>query len=216
MAKHAHLKGLRHLGVLSMVLLAGTSFAETVYISDIMTDVSLRKGEGTEFKIARILKTGDTAELVESRESGWSFIRLGSGVEGWVLTRYLSKEVPARQQLEGANAARLKAEGDRDRLSNELKEVRKQLGNQKALQDELDRIRKVSQEALQMEAENKSLKEQVGTLESKVQNLSDEKRLLERRSDTQFFMAGAGVLILGWIIGMVMARRRRRPVGVLE
>ncbi|MEO5364197.1 MAG: TIGR04211 family SH3 domain-containing protein [Magnetococcus sp. DMHC-8] len=180
--------------------------------------ILMRRGPETQYKIVQMLKIGEELEILEDdKASGWARVRAtSSGLEGWVLRRLISPEMPPQVQLDTIRESLRRAEEERNRLRVEAEDLRKRVGSQEKLEAELTRVRKVSQNALEIERENQSLSQKVRNLEQEMKQLADDNRILERQSDTSFFLAGSAVLTIGLIGGAVLARRRRTSFGSLE
>ncbi|WP_193771191.1 TIGR04211 family SH3 domain-containing protein [Candidatus Magnetaquicoccus inordinatus] len=191
--------------------------AETGYAVDDCR-ILMRRGPETRYKIVQMLKIGEEMEILEDdRASGWARVRAtASGLDGWVLRRLISPEMPPQVQLDTIRETLRRAEEERNRLRSENEELRKRVGSQEKLEAELTRIRKISQNALEIERENESLAQKLRTAEQEMKQLSDDNRILERQTDTSFFLAGSAVLAIGMISGAVLARRRRSTFGSLE
>ncbi|MBF0622736.1 MAG: TIGR04211 family SH3 domain-containing protein [Magnetococcales bacterium] len=191
------------------VLCANAAEAEMRYITDEFT-VTMRRGENATFKVVRILKTGMEVELLESGKTGWDRVRTRDGSEGWVLRRFLSGDVPARVQLFKSNKQLRAAEEERDRLREEIKALKVDLRDQNKLQTELDRIRKVSRNALTLEQGNKEMAQRLEVMEENLNRVTNQKMILEQQSDRSFLVAGAAILVLGMVIGFILTRSRGR------
>ncbi|MBF0427490.1 MAG: TIGR04211 family SH3 domain-containing protein [Magnetococcales bacterium] len=168
--------------------------AEDRYVID--QNINMRQGPQVGSQVLRTLKFGDKLTFLESNSSGWDRVRNGDGNEGWVAHRGLSAKIPP--------------EIERDHMRSELAEMKSKLGSQEKLQNELKRVQEVSRNALRIEQENQELMAKVLRLEKDLKQASDDNRILEKQSDTLFFLSGAGVLLLGFIIGL-LSRRRRKP-----
>ncbi|MBF0126126.1 MAG: TIGR04211 family SH3 domain-containing protein [Magnetococcales bacterium] len=177
-----------------MLACAVPALAEDRYVID--EAINMRREPATNFPVIRVLKLGEKLQLVESNSSGWDKVRCGDGTEGWVARRATSNKIPV--------------EIERNQLRADLEDLRSKLVAQDKLQHELKRIQEVSRNALKMEQENQDLNAKVSRLEKDLKQASDENRILEKQSDTLFFLAGAGVLLLGFISGL-LSRRRRKP-----
>lgn len=181
--------------------------------------IVMRHGPATSFKIVQMLKIGEEVEILESDlPSGWDRVHvLRSGLEGWVLHRFISTKPPPRIQLNASREAERLAAEERDRLRIELETLRQQMRSQAKLEAELARIRKVSHNALEIERQNGTLSQKVRRMEKEITRLADDNRILAKQADTSFFLAGAAVLIVGLIGGAVLTRRQRSsPFGSLE
>ena len=84
--------------VLSLVCLSAG--AETMYIRDTLY-VPLRTGESLDHRVIhRGLKSGTRVERLEvGSESGFSLVRTGEGLEGWLQSQYLTSEMVAADRL---------------------------------------------------------------------------------------------------------------------
>src|SRR3954462_11102916 len=85
---------------LLLTLMAASSVAETLYISDQLT-VPLRRGPSNGHKIINAaLPSGTALEVLgEDQAAGFTQVRTPNGIEGWVPTQYLANQRPARDQL---------------------------------------------------------------------------------------------------------------------
>ncbi len=206
-----------------LALSAGTAaWAETTrYVTD-QLEITLRSGQSTKHQILRMLKSGTPLEVLEvDKESGYTRVRTPDGKEGWVITRYLDSVPSARERLAAAQQrlATLKMDNSRlnktvQQLNGEKAELERRLGrlqrDHKRLQQELDRIRKTSASALAIDKENKELKNRLRKLEQEHQVVLQENEDLRDRRDREWFMAGAGVILLGMGIGLIIPKIRWR------
>ncbi|MBF0628849.1 MAG: TIGR04211 family SH3 domain-containing protein [Magnetococcales bacterium] len=176
-----------------MLLSAGPALAEDRYVID--DQINLRKTPALTAPVARTLKAGDKLELLDGNSSGWDHVKLADGTDGWVARRSLSAKIPV--------------EIERNQLRAEIDELRAKLVSHDKLQNELKRIQEVSRNALRIEQENQELIAKANRLEKELKQASDENRILEKQADTLFFLAGAGVLILGFISGLLSRKRRK-------
>lgn len=192
-----------------LLLTAAPVGAQTRYVGDNF-DVTVRTGSDISHRVVKILHTGDKLEVLEKAENGWSRIRTDKGVEGWVLTRYLADNPPARQRLEAAVQAQAEAEAERDRLKEALLKSQEQIGRLETAQAELERVRKLSANALNLERENQLLKARLQTLEKEAATARQQLESAEEKDGTRFFLAGAGVLLLGLIGGSLLSSRPQK------
>ncbi|MFP4561130.1 MAG: TIGR04211 family SH3 domain-containing protein [Thiohalorhabdus sp.] len=199
--------------VLLALLLAFTSLAvqaETRYVSDEL-EITLRRGKSDQHKILGSVESGAEVEVLEvDQEAGFTRVQTPSGTEGWVLTRYLMDEPAARdriadmrERLERNQERMEEMEGQRE----ELQALEKENGE---LTRELEELKEVSSNAV-------DLKERAETLDQKNQEQAEElKRLQEENSRLQdlsaqtWFTRGAGVIIAGMLVGLILPRIRFR------
>ena len=79
---------------------AGAVAQDERYVTDQLR-LEMRTGPGTSNRIVRMLDSG-TRVAVRAEQDGWSRIALPDGGEGWILSRYLMAEEPARARLQDA------------------------------------------------------------------------------------------------------------------
>ena len=201
-------------------LLTGHAMAETNYISD-QLEVTLRSGKSTSHSIIRMLRSGTPVEVLDQdKDSGYTLVR-AQGKEGWVLTRYLMKGPVPRDQL--AEAQKKLAELDlqnrklmttMQNLKDEKGEIEKANSSMDAdyrkVSQELSEIKRTASSALAIDSENKDLKSRLVALERSLQTLQQENESLKDRTARDWFMLGAGVLLIGILVGLVIPRIRWR------
>lgn len=199
--------------------IAVPAMAETLYVSD-QLEIPMRSGISNQHRIVRMLPSGTPVTVLETDSTaGYTQVQTPSGVEGWVLSRYLMKIPAARDRLTAAEkkladlelenrerAAKLAEAGTtKESLLGEVEQLNKE--NSKLTQ-ELAEIRRTASNALALDSENKQLKNKLLELEREQQNLAQENDSLRDRSDRDWFMVGAGVVILGIILGLILPRIR--------
>ncbi len=209
---------------LILVLLLGlvtTAMAETRYVSDRL-EIQMRTGKGTKFRIMRMLPSGTALEVLETdKENGYTRVRAPGGVEGWVLTRLLMKGQAARDKLADAEKRLARLELENRKLSSSFENMKKEKGGSdqerqqlskenRKISQELENIRRTASSSLAIDAENRELKSRIVAYERQVQSLQQENSGLKDRTARDWFMVGAGVVILGMIIGLIIPRIRWR------
>ena len=209
---------------LILVLLLGlvtTATAETRYVSDRL-DIQMRTGKGTQFRIMRMLSSGTAVEILETdQENGYTRVRAPGGVEGWVLSRVLMKGRAAREKLANAEKRLASLELENRRLTSSFDALKKEKGGtdqelrkfdkeNRKISQELDNIRRTASSSLAIDAENRELKSRIVAYERQVQSLQQENSGLKDRTARDWFMVGAGVIILGMVIGLIIPRIRWR------
>jgi SH3 domain protein len=208
------------------IILFGTCFfasapamAEPGWVSD-QIEVTLRTGPSTSNAITRMLRSGTQIDVVRrDEEAGWSLVRTSGGDEGWVLTRYLMNEPPARQQLERLTSQLDTAASEGTSLTSQLSAIKNQYDqatetiaslerDKQALQTELAQIRETSANTIAIDRQNKDLRQQLTDAEIKVSILEQENEALSGQTTRNWFLAGALVLFVGVIMGLWLPRIR--------
>jgi len=179
------------------------SFAEDIYVAGI-TKVTMRTGPGIEHKIIDILTSGDKLELVEYKKD-WSLVTTAGGRTGWVLTRFLTQEVPDLFIIE-------KLKKDNQELIAKLGTLEAEnkilAGKNSALvlfEEKYNKLEQESADFLKLAAKYKKIMEefagQKGQIEILEKSLSQEQKL--------WFLIGAGVFIFGLLLGLMTRKKKR-------
>jgi SH3 domain protein len=191
--------------------------AKKSYVTDKL-EVQMRSGHSLQHKSLKLLTPGTSLTILDQdAESGYSRVRLDSGEEGWVLTRYLSAEPTARNLLDEATRKLEGALEDNRRLREELaalksgkegtdKASRQQQTEIERLNTELIAIRQASANALQIQAERDRLQESVIALERDLEAMRREKNALDSDYRQDWFLIGAGVLFGGVLLGVILPK----------
>jgi SH3 domain protein len=203
------------------LLVCGTALAETRYVSDNL-EITMRSGKGTSYGIIRMLRSGTPVEVLEEdKDAGYTQVRVKGGKEGWVLSRFLMKGRAARDRLATAEKSlaeleleNRKMETSMTALTGEKAALVKQLesleGQTRNVSQELSEIKRTASSALAIDSENKELKGRVVSLERQLQILQQENEGLRDRTARDWFLVGAGVVLLGIIVGLIIPRIRWR------
>jgi len=202
-----------------LILFSTPVLAESKYISDTMK-VTMRTGPGNDRKIISLLKIGKKVEVLEAGNE-WTLVRLENGKEGWVINRFLTDKIPSDIELKilkskhealMAKAARIQEENslmkaENKKLSTEFSVSRKKLqettNDYKALKTE-------SKEFLELQSKFKAASSKLAEQTKKAEKFEDELTKLLWNQNIKWFLSGAGILILGFIIGFSTKRQRRR------
>jgi len=195
--------------------------AETKYIRDDI-QVMVRTDPGSQRKIVAMPETGTRVEVLENSEEGWSRIRLPDDKEGWMLTRYLSpgppnKAVIAKLTREN-EALRQQAEALREenpRLKKERDELQKALSGQtenaQSLKESYETLKSESSKFLDLKASYEKVSKDLAARMQQQTELENRVKDLQNTRILRWFLAGAGVLFVGFIIGFMARRPKRRP-----
>ena len=205
-----------------LLLAAGPLAAQTRYVSDSIP-VEIRRGPSTEFLILRNLQAGEAVEVLEQNaDAGWSRIRVrDEGTEGWILTRFLTAEPIARDRLAAAERNLTAARNRVSELEQETQGLAAQLQSATAALEqtrtvhgevsaELADIRTAAATAIEIRDENQALRQRLAERDQEVERLTLENGVLGSRSDQNWFIVGAGVLLGGIVIGLIALSLRRK------
>lgn len=208
--------------------MTGLAQAESRYVTDDLT-ITVRSGEDSGYRVLESLPSGTQVEVLsENSESGYSRVRTPGGTEGFALTRYLISDKPAQVQLAEAREEleKLRAQSDND-TTKELNELKSEYQALKLqydslefenvqLSQQLDTVRENASNVVSLIDERDEALQRANRLSTELDELRVRNRELENNSDKKWFMAGAGVLILGVVVGIILPRvsgRRRSRWG---
>lgn len=197
---------------------AGSAVAETRYISD-KVYVPLRSGDSSRHRIVhRGLPSGEKVELLQSNEeSGYSEVRTGGGIQGWLPTHYLVDSPVARTLLERANAKIKELDTDNKQLKEKLSntgqvsteaqsDLEAAMAENNALKDELDEVKRISANAIKLDTDNRQLLEANQALSNEVDVLKTDNARLRENKENEFFLNGAFAVIIGVMITLIIPR----------
>lgn len=213
---------MRRIGLVSLVLVAAAVQGQTRYVTD-RTIVELRRGPSTEYLILRNLEAGQALEVLEQDSAtGYSRVRVADqGTEGWLLTRFLAAEPIARDKLAAAERG-LAAARERvaqletqvaeltQRLTDTRGELERTQANHGQVSSELADIRTASANVVAIRDQNASLQQRLSEREREVERLTSDNAALAGRSNQEWFIVGAGVLLGGIVIGLIAPSLRRK------
>ena len=202
-----------------LVLFSTPVLAKNKYISDTVK-VTMRTGPGNDRKIISLLRIGKKVEVLKAGDE-WTLVRLDNGKEGWVINRFLTDKIPSDIELKilkskhealMAKAARIQEEDSllkakNEKLTTEFAVSRKKL--QKTTNDYED-LKTESKEFLELQSKFKAASSKLAEQTKKAEKFEDELTKLLWNQNIKWFLSGAGVLILGFIIGFSTKRQRRR------
>ncbi|HEB85805.1 MAG TPA: TIGR04211 family SH3 domain-containing protein [Gammaproteobacteria bacterium] len=204
---------------IALILISPLNHAEDIqYVSDQLV-ITLRTGQGSTYQIIRTLPSGTKLDVLEMTDTGYARVRTENGDEGWIRSQYLSPEPIARLKLQAAekNLGKLKTENTR--LQEETKKLRKQrhelksknkdlLARVKTAESQLSRLGEVAAKPILLDKENRKLQQQNISLEKKLQMMAQENQILKDRSQREWFIAGAIVLLGGIFLGLLLPKIR--------
>ena len=209
--------------------------ADRRYVSDMLI-ITLRAGQGQEYRVIKTLKTDTPVEVLEENED-YLRVRTDEGEEGWVAKQYIISEVPKYVIIEG-----LKKETST--LNERIEELEKKQASlleqfEVATQRHATKVEELETNANKKKKEASRLKIQLAQITEKHNTLINQSKnvvdlvskqkklqakninlnvraehLQKENSDLrgtrrfQWFLAGAGVFFIGWIAGKVSRKKK--------
>jgi len=212
---------MKKLAVMIMLcLFANVAGAKEQYVIDVLY-ITLRDSSKEDATVLRALKSGTKLEVLEVGADGYSRVKTEKGEEGWAKTKYLTDEPVAILRVESLQAkndslvAEIQALKEKSSLAKrkvkEAEKERKRLESKsQKLQSENSRMKSMSAHPMELAKENEALSTKNAAMESELKELREEKDLNFNSKSRDWFIAGAGVVILGVVIGLILPSIRWR------
>lgn len=188
--------------------------AETVYVSD-QLEINLRTGPSLKNKILKILKSGAVVEVLQENPNGYTEVRASDGKTGWVPKRYLMGSPSARSRLEevqkreqGLLAQQQEIERLRVAVIEHEKSSEQMQESNAQLQTELEKVKNVARDTLTINDKNKALAAALAQAQEKQTVLQVENERLKNNTEQAWFLRGAGVILLGMFLGLLIPKLR--------
>lgn len=192
--------------------------AETRYVSE-QFEITLRTGPSVDNKIMTLIRSGTAVEVLDAGEE-WSKIRFNDKT-GWALTRYLSADEPCAitlSRIKERYAVLKKQNDDLLQRSSELEAENKRLQgalskDQNSLEQvssDYEKLKKEAADFLNLKSAHEKASKELAASKARVAQSEIEIQQLVKEQNIKWFMVGAGVLMLGLIIGFSLRRNRRQ------
>jgi len=192
-----------------------TAQARTAWVDDKLY-LPVRAGAGTQFRIIEnAVPSGTPLEVLETSDEGYTRVRTPKGTEGWVASQYLSKTPIAAERLRQVNQQLEKARAELSQLKTQLEQVTRErdslAGSEsslssraQALQKELQQIKAVSADAINLERRNRELREENQKIRNDLEVLTAENERLEASKESDFMLLGAGLVLGGVLLAVLI------------
>ena len=189
--------------------------ADTQYVSDMLV-LTIRDNPDIDANILGYLKTADPVEVLETGNR-FMRIRTKEGLEGWVQKNFISTGKPKsiiikemKNEISQLKAKIGEFENNRDA---DLNEIRASSQDDKLKIEQLtvkynNLLKESKTKIAALTGERDKLKAINAELNIEVDNLSQDLNSNPKTKRTQFFLAGAGVLLLGFFLGLSSKRKK--------
>jgi SH3 domain protein len=193
--------------------------AGSMYVTDILK-VTLRTGPSIDNKIIKLIESGQKVEVVEPGQE-WSLVRIFDGQEGWILNRYLIPNETNKLNLERLDAehSNLKTKfktiyEENSKLKTENKKLSSAFAaTEKALtqvRNDYESLKASSAEFLTLKSNFKKTSTKLSEQTKRADELEETVEKLTFSNYISWFLAGSGVLFVGFILGFSTKRQRRQ------
>ena len=205
------------ISLLLLFIVSSTVNAETVYVTDNIK-LTLRSAENNRSKILKMLRSGTPLTLIKRDEgTGYSKVRLKNGIEGYILNMHTLNKPISRWYLKKANKELALLQEENSRLKMKLGAVKGEnyeaVSSQKSLSDERDKVRnelknlrQTATNAIQLKHQRDQLQERVVSVERELQQIKREKQALEDSTKQDWFLYGGMLSFLGIFLGLLLPK----------
>ncbi|ARN75024.1 TIGR04211 family SH3 domain-containing protein [Oceanicoccus sagamiensis] len=205
--------------VLWLALFAASSqlYSQTLYVSDQLT-VAMRSGQSNEYRIVKYLVSGTSLTQIGTSEDGsYIQVRTRKGIEGWVQNQDLSQQPSGRAMYKTAQGTIANLEGKNSALKQQLNEISSKhastqdkltslTSNNNEVSKELENIKAISANAIQLNEDNQRLLEENQMLKNEVEVLSTDNQRLVDNQESDAFLNGAFAVLIGVMITLIVPR----------
>ncbi|MEA3384831.1 MAG: TIGR04211 family SH3 domain-containing protein [Thermodesulfobacteriota bacterium] len=206
-----------------VVFLCIPSTAPAKYLYVIPTaEIPLRSGKGNEYRVVAVIVNGSRVQLLEE-DGDWAMVCTSNKKKGWMPKRYLNASPPLKnvvaslqiqrdqlkKQTTGISEQLDKASEARNQYEQELKAC---ILDRDQIRKSYDSLKKDAADVLNFKTALSETAEELQEVKHKYTIAEQENEYLRDNSRIKWFLAGGGILIVGWIIGLITTRgRKRRP-----
>jgi SH3 domain protein len=187
--------------------------AETMYIRTVVK-ITLRTGPGTDHKIIALITSGDPIDVLETNGE-WSKVRTLDGKEGWIMSNLITAEKP-KQYIPISPVSDNMPLKEQASLIEENKALKAEnmkletaLSQREKEQEQLRaRLKAAETTSTEFEKEISELKAQAEETKKKKVPVMDS----DFKQNVWWFLIGAGIILLGFIVGYNVRRPRPRSL----
>ena len=193
--------------------------AETMYVTDVLR-LSLRSQPEANSERVGVLESGQKLEIVNPTGE-WAMVRSSDEKTAWVRMRFLTPDMTSahklsvlqeKHQILVLQATDLRKENTE--LKAELAQLRQGLEKNSEqlnkVEESYSSLKSESADYLKLKKEHKEAVNKLSEYTTRLETLEIELAKFEFQRTVRWFLSGAGVLLLGLIIGFNAKRQRRR------
>ena len=204
--------------VLGLAASFSPALAEKMYVIDELV-ITLRQTKTVSGSVVGRAQSLDKVDILEADEN-WAKVRTEDGSEGWVQKRYLTETPPIGLRLKGIQEENHQLaekvgtlEQENQRLKSLSEELEKKLANK---QEVLSKLESDYKELGENAADYLVLKKEYEEVRSQLTEVKARSESLKKAADEKvnsrrikWFITGGAVLLAGWLVGIISARRRK-------
>lgn len=207
---------LRHLFFLLYLITISVS-AKTAYVTNNL-DLPLRSKESPKSRIVSLLPVGTPVEVLsENGKSGFSYVQLKSGQQGYIATKNILPDPPKNTQSSAMSASLSSLQTENNILKEEMAKIKTSIAPDTPLEqtltverDRLDRelteLKKTAANQIQLKNERDTLQEDVVNVKRELEQLKLENNALKDGARQDWFLYGGMLSLAGVILGFILPK----------
>ena len=185
-----------------LVLISNVAFAKKNYISGSQR-VTFRSGPSTSNKVIKMVESEEAVELLSAGDE-WSKVRVSSGEEGYVLNRFLTSTIPYSYRYKWLKSEFDKLKESMEEIKTQNTELLTEQTRLKQVEADFEELKKGSANYLDLKKKYEASEKESSKFNSEIDSLKSKVNMVY----IYWFLAGAGVFLIGWIIGMIGRKKK--------
>ncbi|MBW1636714.1 MAG: TIGR04211 family SH3 domain-containing protein [Deltaproteobacteria bacterium] len=189
------------------------------------TEVLLRRGQGSDYKIDAVISDGTKVERLEV-DGDWAKIQLANGKVGWTLRRYLSDKKPLKDQVAELEQEKRELEEKLAETNNRLvqltdvnsgaaQDLNACLVERDGVKSDFERLQQDTTDVVQTKELLVITEKRLSEMSERLVGLEVENTEMKKNSSMRWFLTGGGVLVFGLFLGLIVGKRSKRRYGSL-
>lgn len=200
------------LGLLAFGMMPAAQ-AERGYATDACS-MPVQSGPAPGYKIVRMVGSGTALDIVEPNTKGYTKVRTTDGTVGWMMSEYVMEQPSARNRVAQFEARIATLESENKTLKSENEGLNTARQDSKRCGEELTNVRHTASKTLAIDEENRRIQQEIDISRKQQAQLESENTTLRDQSNRNWFLAGAGTALGGFLCGLAIPhlslKRRRR------
>jgi SH3 domain protein len=195
--------------------IATTAYSANKYVTDTLY-VPIRSAVSAGTPVAT-LKSGDQVTVLsEDAATGFSKVKTADGKEGWIKSTYLMDQKIAREELEALKKRLETYENSQGSSKGVIDSMKEELTSLKgsaetlqkentALKGELEHIKSISGQSVELDKKNKQLEGDQKALQEKITELTSANAKLSGDTRNEGIKLGISAIVFGLFIGVLLS-----------
>lgn len=185
-----------------LVLFSFNVLAKKNYVSGSQR-VTFRSGPSVDNKVLKMIESEEAVDVI-SVEGEWSKVKDSEGNEGYILNRFLTSDIPYSMRYKWLNSQMEKLKESSGELTAKTTEQEAELKRLAEVEKEYIQLKSDSAEFLALKQKYDQAVVDAKAADAEIKELSSKVLTIY----IQWFLAGAGVLLLGFLMGSIGRKKK--------